>query len=135
MIKIRPEQAATLADEDMIRRTEAWLRTRHPDKVAAMEPEDLRAVIVHGFETARSYGFESERALFTFVMDQLAVGPCFDEQPEIKEILERDELSEDERLDRIVSDVGDEAWTAAGEITDPVRYWDEVIAAARAARR
>lgn len=132
MIKIRPDQAAVLADEDMIRRVTAYLRTRHPAQVAALAPEDLRAVIVHGFEVARSYEFASERALFTFVIDMLAVGPCFHAQPEIQAILERKDLPEVERLDRIVDDVDDEAWTAAGKITDPVRYWDEVLAQARA---
>lgn len=134
MIKIRTDQAAVLADEDMIRRTIAYLRVRHPAEVAALAPEDLRAVVVHGFEVARSYGFTCERALFTFVIDMLAVGPCFHAQPEIQAILERSDMPEVERLDRIVDDVGDEAWTAAGKITDPVRYWDEVIAQAKARR-
>lgn len=131
MFKIRPDQADVLADDDLIRRIEAWLRTRHPSQVAAIPPDDLRAVIVHGMGVARSYGFRTERALFTFVIDMLAVGPCFHLQPKIQAILGDGGASEEDRLDRIVDDVDDAAWDEAGEITDKAAYWDDVIAQAR----
>lgn len=131
MFKIRDNQADVLAEDDFIRRVEAWLRTRHPAQVAAIDPDDLRAMIVHCIEVARSYDFYSERALFTFVLDMLAVGPCFHLQPKIQAILGDRGLSEEVRLDRIVDDVDDEAWDEAGEITDKVAYWDDVLAQAR----
>lgn len=131
MFKIRDNQADVLAEDDLIRRIEAWLRTRHPAQVAAIDPADLRAMIVHCFGVARSYGFFSERALFTFVLDMLAVGPCFHLQPKIQAILDDRGLSEEVRLDRIVDDVDDEAWDEAGEITDKVAYWDDVLVQAQ----
>ncbi|MBZ5714281.1 hypothetical protein [Nannocystis pusilla] len=131
MFKIRPDQADALAEDDLIRRIEAWLRTRHPARVAAIAPEDLRAMIVHCFGVARSYGFYTERALFTFVIDMLAVGPCFHLQPKIQAILADTRAGEEDRLDRIVDDVDDASWDEAGEITDKVAYWDDVLAQAR----
>lgn len=134
MFKIRPDQADVLAEDDFIRRVEAWLRTRHPAEVAEIEPDDLRAMIVHCFGVARSYGFRGEQALFTFVIDMLGVGPCFHLQPRIQAILGDGSASEADRLDRIVDDVDDRSWDEAGEITDKVAYWDDVLAQARAGR-
>lgn len=132
MFKIRDSQADALAEDDLIRRVEAWLRSRHPQQVAPIDPFDLRAVIVHCFGVARSYGLASERALFTFVLDMLAVGPCFHLQPQIQAILADTGASEEARLDRIVDDVDEAAWDEAGEIADKLAYWDDVLAQARA---
>lgn len=134
MFKIRTEQADALADEDLVRRIIAYLRVRMPQQIAKHDPFDLRAVIKHCFGIARSYDVYSERGLFTFVMDMLAVGPCFHAQPKIQAILERRELSELERLDRIVDDVDDAAWEEARHVTDAGVYWDDVLKQADAER-
>jgi hypothetical protein len=131
MFKIRDSQADALAEDDLIRRIEGWLRTRHPKQVGALDPFDLRAMIVHCFGVARGYGLRSERALFTFVLDMLAVGPCFHMQPKIQAILADAGASEEARLDRIVGDVDEAAWDEAGEIADKVAYWDDVLTQAR----
>lgn len=131
MFTIRNEQAQALGDEDLARRIAAHLRARHPAQVAALAPEDLRAAIFHGFEVARSYAVTSERGLFTFVLDMLAVGPHFHLQPKIRAILGQTAAPEPQRLDRIVDDVDDASWDEAGRLTDPVAYWDEVLAKAR----
>jgi hypothetical protein len=134
MFKIRNEQADTLADEDLVRRIIAYLRVRMPQQIAKHDPFDLRAVIKHCFVIARSYDVYSERGLFTFVMDMLAVGPCFHAQPKIQAILDRRELSELVRLDRIVDDVDDAAWEEARIVTDAGVYWDDVLKQADAER-
>lgn len=131
MFKIRSSQAEVLAEDDLVRRIEAYLRTRHPAQVNAIAPEDLRAMILHCFKISRSYGLRSERALFTFVLDMLGVGPCFHLQPQIHAILGEAGTSEEDRLNRIVDDVDEAAWSAAGEIAEPVAYWDDVLAQAR----
>lgn len=131
MFTIRPEQAHTLGDEDLARRIAAHLRARHPKQVAALAPEDLRAAIFHGFEVARRYAVASERGLFTFVLDMLAVGPHFHLQPKIRAILGQTSVPEATRLDRIVDDVDDAAWDEAGRLVDPVAYWDEVLTKSR----
>lgn len=128
MFKIRTEQADTLADEDLVRRVIAYLEVRLPQQVAKIDPVDLRAIVRHCFEIARSYAVHSERGLFTFVMDMLAVGPCFHSQPKIQAILDQREVDELVRLDRIVDEVDDEAWDEAGTITDAAAYWDDVLA-------
>ncbi|MCY1071382.1 hypothetical protein OV090_41955 [Nannocystis sp. RBIL2] len=135
MFKIRADQADTLADDDLVRRIIAYLQVRMPDKIARHDPFDLRAVIVHCFEIARSYAIHSERGLFTFVMDMLAVGPCFHVQPKIQAILDQRDLDEQVRLDRIVDDVDDAAWEEAARITNPAAYWDDVLAEADKTRR
>ena len=134
MFKIRTEQADALADEDLVRRIIAYLRVRMPQQIAKHDPFDLRAVIKHCFGIARSYDVYSERGLFTFVMDMLAVGPCFHAQPKIQAILDRRELSELVRLDRIVDDVDDAAWEEARLVTDAGVYWDDVLKQADAER-
>lgn len=132
MFKIRSDQAEVLAEEDLVRRIEAYLRVRHPAQVQAIAPEDLRAMILHCFGVSRSYGLRSERALFTFVLDMLGVGPCFHLQPKIGAILGDSRATEAARLDRIVDEVDDVAWDEAGQLTEPVAYWDDVLAQARA---
>ncbi|MDC0720955.1 hypothetical protein [Nannocystis bainbridge] len=127
MFKIRAEQADTLADDDLVRRIIAYLQVRMPEQIAKHDPFDLRAAVLHCFEVARSYAVTSERGLFTFVMDMLAVGPCFHLQPKIQAILDQRELDEQVRLDRIVDDVDDVAWEEAAVVTDPAVYWDDVL--------
>lgn len=128
MFKIRTEQADALADEDLVRRVIAYLHLRVPQSVARIDPVDLRAIVRHCFEIARSYEVRSERGLFTFVMDMLAVGPCFHAQPKIQAILDQRDVDELDRLDRIVDDVDDDAWDEAGQITNAAAYWDDVLA-------
>lgn len=135
MFKIRADQADTLADDDLVRRIIAYLQVRMPQQIARHEPFDLRAVILHCFEIARSYEVRSERGLFTFVMDMLGVGPCFHAHPKIQAILDRRDVDEQDRLARIVEDVDDAAWEEASAITDPAAYWDDVLAEADKARR
>lgn len=127
MFKIRNEQADTLADEDLVRRIIAYLKVRMPQQVAKHDPFDLRAVIKHCFGVARSYDVYSERGLFTFVMDMLGVGPGFHTQPRIRSILERRDIDELVRLDRIVDEVDDASWEEARRMTDPGVYWDGVL--------
>lgn len=131
MFKVRPEQAESLADEDLIRRIILYLEVRLPQQVAKIAPNDLKAIVRHGLEIARTYEVRTERGLFTFVMDMLAVGPAFHAQPKIQAILGRRDVDELERLDRIVEDVDDDAWDEAGRITDAAAYWDDVLAQSR----
>ncbi len=131
MFKIRPAQADILADEDFIQRAIAYLHVRLPESVEAMQPADLRALVRHTMEVARSYGLVSERGLMNFLLDMLGVGPNFHLEPHINAVLWRTDLPEDERLDRMVADVDDDAWAAAGQLVDPETYWDQAIAEMR----
>lgn len=131
MFKIRPTQADILADEDFVRRAIAYLHDRLPKPVEAMQPPDLSALVRHTMEVARSYELVSERGLMNFLLDMLGVGPCFHLEPHINAVLGRIDLSEDERLDRLVEDVDDDAWVAAGQLVDPATYWDQAIAETR----
>lgn len=134
MYKLRGPQLDALADQDLIRRIGEYLRERIPDTAAVIPSEDLKAVIAHGIEVARSYGLTYESSLANVVLDMLAVGPEFHLQPEIYAILSEPGLSEEDKLDRIVDDVSDAAWEEAGGRTEPALYWDGVIAQARAKR-
>lgn len=131
MFKIRSAQSDTLADEDFIRRGIAYLQVRLPEQVNAMQPADLRALVRHTMEVARSYDVFSERGLMNFLLNMLGVGPHFHLEPHINLILAQTDLPEAERLDRIVDDVGDADWRAAGQLVEPAPYWDDAIAKTR----
>ena len=131
MFQIRPAQADILADEDFIRRAITYLHDRLPESVEAMQPEDLRALVRHTMEVARSYALVTERGLMNFLLDMLGVGPNFHLEPHINGVLGRMDLAEDERLDRLVEDVDEDAWAAAGQLVDPETYWDRAIAEMR----
>lgn len=127
MFKIRDDQEHALADEDFVQRVMNYLQARLPLQVARLTASELRAVVRHGIEVARSYDLRSERDLFTFTLDMLAVNPNFHLQREIQGVLNDANIPVDERMPR-ATDLPEESWREAGTMTDPAEYWGELLA-------
>jgi len=130
MLRIGQQQHRSLGDKDFIDRLENSIaEDTFGRKVSAEERArlPLRAMIAHGVEVARGYGLETERDLALFVLNMLTINPEFHRQPRIRALLEDPALSPPDRREKLLTDVSDEEWNEAAEMTDPDRYWSRVL--------
>jgi hypothetical protein len=127
MLKIRTAQEDALADEDFVRRVIVYLQTRVPASTAKLTHRQLRVVVRHGIRVAREHELRSERDLFAFTMDMLAVNPHFHRQREIHAALTHAGTPVEERMERATRQP-QESWAEAGAMTDAAAYWTEVLA-------
>lgn len=126
MLVIREEQidALLLGDEERLIGTIIIRITREdPELAEKNDDETLRKKVRSGIERARGHGFESARDISDFVSLMFEVAPNFDEQPEIKRVLDDKGVPPGERLEKARSTlVPETAWEEARENYDE-RAW------------
>jgi hypothetical protein len=127
MFRVRKPQKETLGDADFIGRLEELLaedfygRRVTPDEKARVP---FREMIVHGLEVARGFGLRTERDLAGFVLHMVRINPEFHRQPKIRSILDDKALEPAVRREKLLTDVTDDDWNAAANMTDADDYWD-----------
>ncbi|MGA3241799.1 MAG: hypothetical protein ABSG03_36525 [Bryobacteraceae bacterium] len=90
--------------------------------VKSLDDKELLWRVKSGVRRARSHGFQGQRSMATFVMLMLRFSPDFDLYPPIRAILEGSR--EEERADRLLTDVSGEDWQAVTERYDPEAWYD-----------
>jgi len=122
---IRDEQLAELnraAIKDFVLRMETFIRENHPKAVEGLDDETLRRRLIYGLRRAKSYGLTRENTLTAFVALMFSVGPNFDEQPSIRQLLRNDKLSPDDRIQTLAELPGEE-WKQAVRNANPA-WWE-----------
>jgi hypothetical protein len=128
-MKITQSQMAMMAEGPFVEKIGRLLESKFPNpNHRQMPPEFRNKMARHAIFVARSYGLKNERDIASFALAMLNINPLFHLQKRIHEILERKEVSGDERLDRIISDASDFDWEEAGSITDASAYWQKIFA-------
>jgi hypothetical protein len=91
--------------------------------VASLSDQELLWRVRSGIARARSHGFTWQSSMATFVMLMLRFAPNFDEYPPIRAILESPGR-EEERADRLLTEVPGEAWSEVEERYDPQAWYE-----------
>jgi hypothetical protein len=136
MLRIRVEQYAAfqpVAETDFASRIAEHLRTEHartvvrrtagPTLISRFGDEELLTLIRSGIARARSHGLTWESSITAFVVLMFKAAPNFDQHPEIRALLTKDERPEDERLRALLQKTTSAAWTKIREQYD-VAAWN-----------
>lgn len=116
MLIIREEQIQHFiaADEEqLIEAISQAIRDFNADRVADYEDEKLGKMVKIGIERAKSHELTRGQDIAAFVAVMFEIAPKFDEQEEIKTLLNETMFPADERFYQLFERVSDEAWLEA----------------------
>lgn len=117
MLVIRKEQIQEFiaTDDDQLAKvvTEA-VRKANADRVVGYEDEELERMVRLGFDRARSHALTAAEDIAAFVAVMFEVAPRFDEQEEIRQVLDDPSFPPSIRFYQIFDRVPEQAWNEAG---------------------
>ena len=117
MLVIRQEQIDALikgSDEEFVEFLVGHVREEFPEKTAERDDETLRTMVKGGIKRAESHGFTSAEDITAFISIMFEIAPNFDEQAQIKAVLDDTKFPPEERIERLWSPlVTDENWEEA----------------------
>ena len=117
MLIIRKEQIQEFIARDdaaLIDVVRQAIREANGERVADYDDGELNSMLRIGIDRAKSHGLTGAEDIAYFVAIMFEVAPRFDEQPDIRQVLENDEFSHEIRLKQIFTSVDDRAWIEAG---------------------
>lgn len=101
------------------------VREANGERVSVYADTELAAMVRIGIERARSHGFSDAEAIAGFVAIMLEVAPRFDDQPDIRKVLENTDLPPETRLDQLFTCVPNDAWVEAGRLYEDSFWFPE----------
>lgn len=117
MLVIRQEQIDTLikgSDEEFVEFLVAHVKEEFPDKTSEREDETLRIMVKGGIKRSESHDLTRAEDIAAFISIMFEVAPNFDEQSQIKAVLDDAMYPPEDRIERLWSPiVNDEAWEEA----------------------
>lgn len=126
MLVIRREQLdAFIAadDKELVGLVAAALKTANPLRTLNYNPELLRGMISTGIERARSHGLTRPEDIAAFVAVMFEIAPNFDEQRDIKAILNDANFSPADRFYQLFERASDDAWLEAEKRYDELVWF------------
>ena len=117
MLVIRQEQIDALikgTDEEFVEFLVGHAKEEFPEKTEERDDETLRTMVRGGVRRAESHGFTTAEDITAFISIMFEVAPNFDEQAQIKAVLNYKDFAPEDRLERLWSPlVTEEAWEEA----------------------
>lgn len=101
------------------------LRLAVADRVADYADDELGTMVKIGIERAQANGLTGAEDIAAFVAVMFEVAPRFDEQPEIRQVLDDERFAPADRLNRAFQSVDDAAWLQAGKRYDDSFWFPE----------
>jgi hypothetical protein len=87
-----------------------------PASVASLPLEQVKQQVTSGISRARRYGFKRNSSIAAFVAIMFDVSPTFDEQRNIRAVLENQSLAPDLRIDELVGRTSAQDWREANSL-------------------
>ena len=119
MLVIRQEQIDALikgTDEEFVEFLVGHVKEDFPEKTSEYKDEQLRAMVKGGIKRAESHDLTRAEDITAFISVMFEVAPNFDEQTQIKAVLDDKVYSPEERIERLWSPVvPEEAWEEAAK--------------------
>lgn len=107
MLQLRPQQMAALeasVEEQLVAAVMRFLRDQLAEECAALDDEQLRALVTNGVESAKRHGITARWDVARFVACQACLGTSFDTDPAHpwpQGVLARADLSPTRKMDWI----------------------------------
>ena len=129
MLVVRAEQFEKIikhSEEDFVNYLFVYVQSNHAEAVAGRDEATVRKMIRGGIERATRHQIERVEDTQNFIGKMFEVAPNFDEQPQIKEVLDDERLPPKERLENLRSPiVPEEAWEEARKNYDENAWFPE----------
>jgi len=106
MLVVRQEQYEKIikaSEEDFINHLFDYVQSNHAEAASARSDATLRKMIRGGIKRAESHQIKLVENTEIFIGKMFEAAPNFDEQPEIKAVLDDETLSPDKRLEKLES--------------------------------
>ena len=116
MLVIRNEQIQEFiaTDDDQLARVVAEsVRKAVGERVEGYEDAELERMVRLGFERARSHGLTGAEDIAAFIAIMFEVAPRFDEQEDIRAVLDDPSFPPSIRLYQVFDRASDDAWNEA----------------------
>lgn len=113
MLIIRKEQIQHFiaeTDEELVKLIASIMRAGNAERVVDYSDETLEPMVKTGIERARSHDFELAEDIAAFVAVMFEISPTFDENSEIKAILEDTNFTVEERFKQLWGRIPDDVW-------------------------
>jgi hypothetical protein len=117
MLIIRKEQIQEFIatnDDQLAKVVAEAVKEAVPERVVGYEDPELEQMVRLGFERARSHGLTAAEDIAAFVAVMFEVAPRFDEQTEIKQLLDDPQFSPSMRFYMLFDRAPEQAWIEAG---------------------
>jgi hypothetical protein len=101
------------SDEEFVEFLVAHVKEEHPGIETERDDETLREMVRGGIERAGSHELTTAEDITAFISIMFEIAPNFDEQPQIKAVLDDENTPPEQRLEKL--------WTPAV----PEEAWDE----------
>src|SRR4051812_4989510 len=112
MLKLDRQQleAMTLRDpERLVDTLLRYVKRTQVDMIRDIDPFSLRKMVENGITRARSHGLARLDDLATFIGLMFEIGPNFDEQPDIRRVLDEPSIPADRKIAVLMERVPDAA--------------------------
>jgi predicted small metal-binding protein len=116
MLVIREEQIQRFIandEEELVKSIKQHIREENSEKIVVFSDEMFEEMVRTGIKRAKSHGFERAEDIAAFVAVMFEIAPNFDEQPEIKKILDDSNIPGEQKFERFWEQVSDESWKKA----------------------
>lgn len=125
MLIIRKEQIQHFiaeTDAELVALIAGIVREANSERVADYSDETIQTMVRVGVERARAHDFERAEDIAAFVAVMFEIAPNFDENEEVRAILEDRNFSIEERFKQLWGRTSDELWTELENRYD-ARVW------------
>ncbi len=125
MLVIRKQQIQEFIARDDAELTDVVreaIREANGDRIKDYGDADLDAMLKIGIDRARSHELTCAEDIAYFIAIMFEVAPRFDEQADIRKVLENTDFPLDIRLDQLFTSVDDAAWIEAGRLYED-SFW------------
>jgi len=100
----------------------AAIRKSNEQRVKMYDDKELDSMLKIGIGRAKSHGLTGAEDIAAYVAVMFEIAPRFDEQPEIREVLEDANFPVDLRFEQLFTRVPDAAWIEASKKYDD-SFW------------
>ena len=125
MLVIRREQIQEFIARDETELTDVVRDAIHKangERVKGYGDDELDAMLRIGIGRAKSHGINMAEDIAYFVAIMFEIAPRFDEQTDIRKVLENADFPPDIRLEQLFTCVDDAAWVEAGRLYED-SFW------------
>ena len=117
MLIVRQEQFETIirgTEEDFVNYLFGYVQSNHAEAAAERDDIILREMIRGGIKRAASHQITMVEDTQNFIAKMFEIAPNFDEQAEIKVVLDEQDISADKRIEKLRSPfISDDVWEKA----------------------
>ncbi len=125
MLIIRKEQIQHLIaadDGQLVKVIRQAIRQANTERVYSWEDQELENMVKIGIDRAKSHGLDAAEDIAAFVAVMFEIAPRFDEQDEIRQVLDDQMFTPDVRFYQLFERVSNEAWSEA-EMLYEESFW------------